>query len=77
MKPTNSESRKILSSMKGFPIGSLIKTSEGKIMTITNIEAFQHVDTLICKITAWSPEDGYVRISSKDAEEHWVPLEDK
>lgn len=66
--------------MKAFPIGSLVKTSEGKIMTITNIEAFQYVDRsvhIMCKITAWSPEDGYIRVSSVDAQEQWIPLEDK
>ena len=77
MRPTSSEARKITQRVKGFPIGSLIKTADGEVMTITNIEAYQYVDRPFCKITAWSPQSGYIRLSSYEAEQQWSQLEGK
>jgi len=77
MQPTNSQSRQLWGSIKGFPIGSLIKTKDGHIMTVTNIEAYQHVDKLVCKITVWSPQRGYVRLNHHQAEKEWIALEEK
>lgn len=77
MRPTSSETRKITERVKGFPIGSLVRTADGEVMTITNIEAYQYVDKPLCKITAWSPQSGYVRLYSHEAEQQWLRLEAK